>query len=175
MSILNIGTKGDFNQTPTKRGSSSIRIVDDNQNKRVSDIFNIRKEPVYQNSAISKVYKKIMIEVTEKLIDDKLRSSSPYVGGHRNGNFTPMHMNSSIDIAVSNLPSPTGKKINFTIRSEKKEKVNFDIFGREKTPVRKSSNLKNYNLSRSFTGNKLEEKKDVELDQNVSIYLYMSL
>jgi hypothetical protein len=167
MSVLKIGMKGDNELIPKKRGTSCIRIVDDNQNKRVSDIFNRRKEPVYQSLAISKVYKKRMIEISEKLIDDKLRSSSPYLHGQRNGNFTPVHLNSSYDISLSNRPSPTAKKIKFTIHTEKKEKNNFDIFGREKTPERKSSHLKTNALSRSFTANKLEEKKDIELDQNV--------
>lgn len=167
MSLLKIGEKVNNDLTPSKRGVSCIRIVDDNQNKRVSDIFNRRKEPVYQSLAISKVYKKRMIEISEKLIDDKLRSSSPYIYGQRNGNFTPVHMNSSFDITLSNRPSPTGKKIHFTIRSEKKEKNNFDIFGREKTPVKKYSHLKTNSLSRSFTANKFEEKKDIDLDQNV--------
>lgn len=177
MSLLKIGEKVNNDLTPSKRGVSCIRIVDDNQNKRVSDIFNRRKEPVYQSLAISKVYKKRMIEISEKLIDDKLRSSSPYIYGQRNGNFTPVHMNSSL--SLSNRPSPTGKQINFTIRSEKKEKNNFDIFGREKTPVKKYSHLKKNSLSRSFTANKFEEKKDIELDQNVIIkhvvYLILTL
>jgi hypothetical protein len=107
---MSIGVRPSGYSNPGNRSSSGIKIVDDNPNKKNSDIFNLRKVVTYQNSSMNSTYKKRMIEVTEKIIDDKMRSSTPYWNGHRNANFTPMHMNNSDGFTLDVRP----KSVNHT-------------------------------------------------------------
>lgn len=79
-----------------------IKIVDNNSNKRVSDIFNTKSHVVYENPAMNKGNKQRMIEASEKLIDEKLRNKTPFTDGQRNKYYIPQHLNSSVDHTEKN-------------------------------------------------------------------------
>ena len=86
----------------TPKSGGGIRIVDNNQNKRVSDIFHTKAETSYQNSQVNRMNKSRMIEVTERLIDEKMRQKTPFRAGQRNEEYIPQHLNCSIDYTERN-------------------------------------------------------------------------
>jgi hypothetical protein len=119
--------------------STGIKMIDNNTNKRVSDIFNTKKEIFYQNSSANKNNKTRIIEVTEKMIDDKLFSVSPYVKGQKNENYIPKHLNSSIDFDnTPQLKQPINSKLNNSM-NEKDVKVMTSILESSKKSIPKSS------------------------------------
>lgn len=58
---------------PSVKKQGGIKIVENNRNYKVTDIFNLKKSISYSNYSYNKYNKQRMIEVTEKLIDSKLR------------------------------------------------------------------------------------------------------
>jgi hypothetical protein len=58
------------NISPVRKG---IKIVDDNTNKRVSDIFNTKNKSEYSNANYNRNNKVRIIEVTEQIIESKMR------------------------------------------------------------------------------------------------------
>jgi hypothetical protein len=74
--------------------NSGIKMVDYNRNKRISDIFNTGKENsvVYQHNM--RIPKTKIIEVTEKMMDDKMMSKSPYLKSQKNEKYISPTFNS---------------------------------------------------------------------------------
>ncbi len=73
-------------------------MVDNNSNKRDSDIFNTKNNTTYQNSSNNRSNRSRIIEVSERLIDNKMRTSSPYYQGKRNDHFISKSLNTTNDI-----------------------------------------------------------------------------
>jgi hypothetical protein len=115
--------KPNINVTITDK-KCGIKIVDSNMNKRDSDIFNRKREYTFQNSLCNRNNKQKIIEITEKMIDDRLRSSSPYVNGKKNVEYLPQHLNSSIDIGdQEKIKTNYNRFIQHNIHKEEKQKL----------------------------------------------------
>jgi hypothetical protein len=85
------------NLTTSRIFPGGIKIVDNNLNKRVSDIFNLKSEVTYENSQINRENRRKIMELTEKMIDEKLRQKTPFREGVPNSEYIPQNLNSSID------------------------------------------------------------------------------
>ncbi len=59
--------------SPVWSNNRGIKIVNNNRNKKDSDIFNLKKKDTYQNSQNSFINKQKIIEITEKNMDNKFR------------------------------------------------------------------------------------------------------
>lgn len=86
--------KPPLSSTPNRKG---IKIVDDNVNKRVSDIFNRRQYEVYEKSQNNLRNKERIIEITEYMMDEKQRSISPFQKGRHNPDFVPFQIKTTYD------------------------------------------------------------------------------
>ena len=175
MSFMNIGVRPSGYSNPGKRSSSGIKIVDDNPNKRNSDIFNLRKVVTYQNSSMNSSYKKRMIEVTEKIIDDKLRSSTPYWNGHRNANFTPVYMNNSDGFCLDSRPKSVNHSPITKRDPDKMRKSSFNNLGfrndlepmKAEKGMKKSATVVRYKLGQKNIDGDLSKGDRPLFNQNV--------
>ncbi len=94
-----------------------IKIVEINSNKKVSDIFNVSKVTVYQTPDIGHLNKMKLIEVSERKIEEKLRSVTPFLNGQRNDYFRPQNLNSSLDFGTNKDRRREDNKMNKVIKT----------------------------------------------------------
>lgn len=63
----------------SKKKGTGIKMVDNNKNNRISDIFNLNLENSFKNSKFNLENKQKIILLSEKAIDAKLRVKNIYI------------------------------------------------------------------------------------------------
>lgn len=62
-----------FSTNSDVKSRGGLRIVDNNKNKRVSDIFNTKKQITYENSKNNIANKQKIIQLSERNIESRLK------------------------------------------------------------------------------------------------------
>jgi hypothetical protein len=95
------------------------------QQTRQTDIFNTKSN----TERTQVVDKKKIIEISEKLIDNKIRDISPYIQGSKNIEYIPLHLKSNVNIGDT-------VKMNKTL-NDYKDKMIQEHMDRDITPPKK--------------------------------------